>query len=65
MISEEVGRFKMAVIQAIRASVNEGFADEEDQIVVIAGVPFNVSGTTNILRIAPCREKLIFASEPE
>jgi len=28
-------------------------------------VPFNVPGTTNIVRIAPCDERLIFASDPE
>jgi pyruvate kinase len=32
--------------------------------LVIAGVPFNVPGTTNILRVAPCEERLIFATDP-
>jgi pyruvate kinase len=32
---------------------------------VVAGVPFNEAGTTNILRIAPCDERLIFRSDPE
>jgi pyruvate kinase (EC 2.7.1.40) len=31
--------------------------------VVTAGVPFNQSGTTNILRVAPCDERLIFRAE--
>ena len=31
----------------------------------MAGVPFNVPGTTNILRIAPCDERLIYATDPE
>ena len=44
---------------------SEGFAGEEDHIVVTAGVPFNVPGSTNILRVAPCDERLIFASDPE
>ena len=36
-----------------------------DQIVVTAGVPFNVQGTTNILRVAPCDERLIYSVDPE
>lgn len=58
-------RFKMAVVSAARAAREEGFANENDQIVVTAGVPFNVPGTTNILRVAPCDERLIFATDPE
>ena len=39
---------------------SEGFAGPDDHIVVTAGVPFNVPGSTNILRVAPCDERLIF-----
>ncbi|GAB5446935.1 pyruvate kinase [Gymnodinialimonas sp.] len=60
-----VGRFKEAVINAVRAATAEGLADQTDQIVVTAGVPFGQSGSTNILRIAPCDERLIYASELE
>lgn len=60
-----VDRFKMAVVNAARASRDMGFAEESDQIVVTAGVPFNVPGSTNILRVAPCEERLIFSSDPE
>lgn len=60
-----VERFKMAVVEAARAARNQGFAEETDQIVVTAGVPFNQAGTTNILRVAPCEERLIFRTEPE
>ncbi|RWR11458.1 pyruvate kinase [Paenirhodobacter populi] len=63
--SEVVDRFKMAVVNAARAARDFGFADETQQIVVIAGVPFNVQGTTNILRVAPCDERLIFRTDPE
>ena len=62
---DEVERFKMAVVNAARAARDYGFADETNQIVVIAGVPFNVQGTTNILRVAPCDERLIFRTDPE
>lgn len=62
---DEVERFKMAVVNAARAARDFGFADETNQIVVTAGVPFNVQGTTNILRVAPCDERLIFRTDPE
>ncbi|MDO5648197.1 pyruvate kinase [Paracoccus sp. (in: a-proteobacteria)] len=58
-------RFKEAVVNATRAARQFDFADESRHVVVMAGVPFNVPGTTNILRIAPCDERLIFATDPE
>ncbi|MBM7067932.1 pyruvate kinase [Actibacterium sp. 188UL27-1] len=64
-LTEEVDRFKMAVVNAVRVAGNSGFATPQDQIVVTAGVPFNVPGTTNILRVAPCEERLIFSADPE
>ena len=60
----EVTRFKEAVINAARAARSEGIAEVTDQIVVTAGVPFGQSGTTNILRVAPCEERLIYATDP-
>ena len=65
VITGELDRFKMAVVSAARAARSEGFAGEDDLIVVTAGVPFNVPGSTNILRVAPCDERLIYASDPE
>jgi pyruvate kinase len=64
VMTGELTRFKMAVINAARAARAEGYAEETDQIVVTAGVPFNVPGTTNILRVAPCQESLIYATDP-
>ena len=61
----KLDRFKMAVINAARAARAGGFATEEDQIVVTAGVPFNIPGTTNILRVAPCDERRIVKTDPE
>ncbi len=61
----DVERFKMAVVGAARAARMMGLAEETDQIVVTAGVPFNVTGSTNILRVAPCEERLIFRTDPE
>jgi pyruvate kinase len=60
-----LSRFKQAVVNGARMARSKGFASEKDQIVVMAGVPFNVPGSTNILRIAPCEERLIFAADPE
>ena len=65
VITEEQDRFKGAVISAVRAARQHGFAGETDQIVLTAGVPFNVQGTTNILRVAPCDERLIYRADPE
>ncbi|MBE0454560.1 pyruvate kinase [Roseovarius autotrophicus] len=64
VMTPELTRFKMAVINAARAARAQGYATEDDQIVVTAGVPFNVPGTTNILRVAPCKESLIYATDP-
>ncbi|WP_410216247.1 pyruvate kinase [Paracoccus sp. (in: a-proteobacteria)] len=65
VITPRLTRFKEAVVNGTRAAREYGFADESRQVVVMAGVPFNVAGTTNILRIAPCDERLIFATDPE
>ena len=65
VLVKEVDRFKAAVIAAVRAARADGFASASDQIVVTAGVPFKMPGTTNILRVAPCEERLIYTSEAE
>tara|TARA_B100001250_G_C19782098_1_gene782314 strand:- start:570 stop:2027 length:1458 start_codon:yes stop_codon:yes gene_type:complete len=60
IVTEELNRFKMAVFNAAKAARSYGFAKDKDKIIVIAGVPFNVPGTTNILRVAPADEKQIY-----
>ncbi|MDZ4135287.1 MAG: pyruvate kinase, partial [Paracoccaceae bacterium] len=65
VITEAQDQFLGAVISAAHAALDGGFATKQDQIVVTAGVPFNVPGTTNILRVAPCDERLIFRAESE
>lgn len=65
VLTGEVDRFKTAVIAAVRATKAELGATEDDMIVVTAGVPFNTPGSTNILRVAPCAERLILSSEAE
>ncbi len=64
VMTGELERFKQAVVNAARAARASGYAEEKDQIVVTAGVPFNQSGTTNILRVAPCDERLIYRTDP-
>ena len=65
VITGELDRFKAAVVSAAKAARSEGFAGPDDLIVVTAGVPFNTPGSTNILRVAPCDERLIYSSDPE
>jgi len=60
VVSPSVDRFKLAVVNAVRAARADGFAGDDDNIIVTAGVPFNVPGTTNILRVAPMDERLIY-----
>ena len=65
VITGRVNRFKDAVVAAVRAALAQDLATKEDMIVITAGVPFNTPGSTNILRVAPCEERLIYASETE
>jgi pyruvate kinase len=65
VLTGELERFKQAVVNAARAARRSGIAEENEQIVVTAGVPFNIPGTTNILRVAPCDERLIYSTDPE
>jgi pyruvate kinase len=55
----------MAVINAARAAKKYKFANIDEQIIVTAGVPFNQPGSTNIIRVSPVNEKLIFGSDEE
>jgi pyruvate kinase len=60
VISPPVDRFKLAVVNAIRAARVDDIAGDDDTIIITAGVPFNVPGTTNILRVAPMDEAMIY-----
>lgn len=57
--THEVQTFKMAVRNAVHATRGVGLTNETDQIVVIAGVPFNIEGSTNILRVVRCSEQAV------
>ncbi len=65
VVTQEVDRFKMAVVNAARVAREYGFGSDDDKIIVTAGIPFNTAGSTNILRVAPLQEKLIFEGGPE
>jgi pyruvate kinase len=65
VLTGSVDRFKEAVVNAARIVREEGFADEDDRIVVTAGVPFNRPGTTNIIRVSPVSEQKIYLGDPD
>ena len=65
VVVPEVDRFKSAVVSAARAARDHGFAASDDRIVVTAGIPFGVAGSTNILRVATCNERAIFEGGAE
>jgi pyruvate kinase len=59
VMTSKVRRFKMAVVNAARAAEQYGFGTDDEQIVVTAGIPFNMAGTTNILRVAQIEMRLV------
>jgi pyruvate kinase len=65
VVTGHVDRFKGAVLEAVRAAIAQNLATEDDMVVVTAGVPFNTPGSTNILRVAPCAERLIYAADAD
>ena len=40
------------VLNACRVALEEGFASVGERLAIVAGMPFGVSGTTNMIRIA-------------
>lgn len=65
VVTPVMDRFKQAVLNAVGQARFSGYAKKEDMVLLTAGVPFNVPGSTNILRVAPCDEALISVSDPE
>ncbi|MDE0113036.1 MAG: pyruvate kinase [Albidovulum sp.] len=53
IVVDSIVDFEDAVAKASNIARTENFAEPEDQIVIITGMPFNVAGTTNIVRVAP------------
>ena len=56
VVTTPVDRFKKAVMNAVKSAKLFDFASDKDLIIVIAGVPFNISGSTNILRVVSLEE---------
>ena len=50
--SEDIRRVQEMVDKACAVALKEGFADMDQKIAIVAGMPFGVSGTTNMVRIA-------------
>ena len=65
VLTPALKRFKQAVINAAHAAQEFEFADPSRKIIVVAGVPFNTAGSTNILRVASCDEQLLSSTDPE
>ncbi len=51
MDANQVFSFDEAVLEAAQSAKDSAFARANDRIVVTAGIPFNVPGTTNILQV--------------
>jgi pyruvate kinase len=52
LVATEPHSMTEMVAKALRAAQAEGFAQQGDEVVVTAGVPFGTPGTTNALRVA-------------
>jgi len=52
VLTEDVQNFSDMVHKAARISYAHGLADDGQKLVITAGVPFGMPGSTNILRIA-------------
>ena len=52
VLSEDIDRVEEMVDKACRTALAEGLTSAGDRLVIMAGMPFGVSGTTNLLRIA-------------
>ena len=47
--SEDIRRVQEMVDKACAVALKEGFADVDQKIAIVAGMPFGVSGTTNMV----------------
>ncbi len=55
IVTTDVHSMTETVTRATKLALQEGFAKRGDDIVVLAGVPFGQTGTTNALRVARVR----------
>jgi pyruvate kinase len=52
VLTPDVQRVQEMVDRACEAALSESFAEVDETLVIIAGMPFGIAGTTNMLRIA-------------
>jgi pyruvate kinase len=52
VVSEQIHDVEEMVNNACQIALSEGLGEVGDPVVIVAGMPFGVSGTTNMLRIA-------------
>jgi len=55
VVTADIHSMGEAVTRATHIARAEGFAAHGDEVVVVAGIPFGHSGTTNALRVATVR----------
>ena len=51
-VTRDVANFREMTLEAARVALEAGYAQKGEKVVITAGVPFGVSGSTNVLRIA-------------
>ena len=52
VVAQDIETYDEMVDRARAHAVQEGFAKENERIVIIAGIPFAKQGTTNNIRVA-------------
>lgn len=52
VLTAEAERFAEMVDMAVEIALRDGFAKSDDQLVIVAGIPFGTPGATNVLRVA-------------
>ena len=57
--SDDVHHVTDMVNDACRIALRDGFAVDGQPLVIAAGMPFGIAGTTNLLRIAYVDERAI------
>lgn len=58
-IIPEISTFSEMVHDGVKAAATNGFAERGEQVIVTAGVPFGISGATNIIRIAHVTDEVL------
>jgi len=52
IVIQQITSFSQMVSEGLQAARTHEFADEGQDVIITAGIPFGTSGTTNIIRIA-------------